>query len=406
MRVVPVPLFLSTLAAARPAAAVWAATGGRSSARRWALPAALALLAAGGAAGEAVPLERLAISAAESRVATFAGRPALFLRLGSAMVEGLSFTDGIIEFDVALPQERCFAGAVFRAEDDKTAPGSTPTASYESFYLRAHQSGNPDANQYTPVFHGVAGWQLYTGEGFSAPTRYPFGEWIAVRIVVAGSRAEVSVGDLELPAVSIGELGRPVAAGEVGLQVFGPTGAWFSALRVTPQAAPPLRGQPPTPAVAPPGSLLSWSVSDAFPEAELEGRTALGPGEKEARRWTALHAERSGVVNLARVQGIGDGRDTAFARATLRCARAGVKELRFGFSDRVRVYLDGTLLYAGRDGYGSRDYRFLGTIGGHDSVYLPLAAGEHELWLAVSDDGGGWGLLAWFPDPEGLVLAE
>ena len=37
--------------------------------------------------------------------------------------------------------------------------------------------------------------------------------------------------------------------------------------------------------------------------------------------------------------------------------------LQLGFSDRVRVYLNGELQYAGGNEYRSRDYRYLGTIG-------------------------------------------
>ena len=33
---------------------------------------------------------------------------------------------------------------------------------YEEFYLRPPQSGSPDANQYSPVFHGLTSWQLWT----------------------------------------------------------------------------------------------------------------------------------------------------------------------------------------------------------------------------------------------------
>lgn len=33
----------------------------------------------------------------------------------------------------------------------------------------------------------------------------------------------------------------------------------------------------------------------------------------------------------------------------------------FGCSDRAKVYLNGRLLYAGDNGYASRDYRHLGT---------------------------------------------
>jgi hypothetical protein len=58
----------------------------------------------------------------------------------------------------------------------------------------------------------------------------------------------------------------------------------------------------------------------------------------------------------------------------------------------------------GDDTYRSRDYRFLGSIGYWDSLYLPLEAGENELVVAVSEDFGGWGVQARFPDASGLTL--
>ena len=46
----------------------------------------------------------------------------------------------------------------------------------------------------------------------------------------------------------------------------------------------------------------------------------------------------------------------------------------------------------------NRDYRFLGSIGWWDSVFLPLQAGRNELVVAVSEDLGGWGVQARFAD--------
>lgn len=69
----------------------------------------------------------------------------------------------------------------------------------------------------------------------------------------------------------------------------------------------------------------------------------------------------------------------------------------FGYSDRVRVYLKGRPLYRGDNGYRSRDYRYLGTIGLFDELVLPLRAGRNELTFAVSESFGGWGILARFP---------
>ena len=76
-----------------------------------------------------------------------------------------------------------------------------------------------------------------------------------------------------------------------------------------------------------------------------------------------------------------------------------------GFSDRAVVYLNGQPLFAGRDDYKSRDYRFLGSIGWWDTLFLPLQAGDNEIVIAVSETFGGWGIQARFTDPTGLKFA-
>jgi hypothetical protein len=70
--------------------------------------------------------------------------------------------------------------------------------------------------------------------------------------------------------------------------------------------------------------------------------------------------------------------------------------LEIGFSDRAAVFLNGQALFRGDDSYRTRDYRFLGSIGFWDTVYLPLREGVIELVVAVSEDLGGWGLQARF----------
>ena len=115
-------------------------------------------------------------------------------------------------------------------------------------------------------------------------------------------------------------------------------------------------------------------------------------------------SEPSGLADLARINGLRDGRNTVYARASIQADRARTKRLDFGFSDRAIVYLNGEPLYCGDDTYRSRDYRFLGSIGYYDSVYLPLREGENDLAVAVSEDFGGWGVQARFADLHGISL--
>jgi hypothetical protein len=48
----------------------------------------------------------------------------------------------------------------------------------------------------------------------------------------------------------------------------------------------------------------------------------------------------------------------------------------------------------------------MGTIGLFDEVYLPLKKGHNELWLAVTETFGGWGVTALFEDPAGINIKE
>ena len=112
-----------------------------------------------------------------------------------------------------------------------------------------------------------------------------------------------------------------------------------------------------------------------------------------ARTWHSLDAEPTGIANLAQVQGIGEGGDTAFAMLKMTADEAETRQLSLGYSDSAAVYLNGTLIYRGDNTYRSRDYRYLGTIGLFDNVALPLIKGENELCIAVTEAFGGWGLI-------------
>src|SRR5262245_28740923 len=87
---------------------------------------------------------------------------------------------GTIALDRAVSGERSFPGIAWRLD------GTT----YESFFVRPHQMANPDAIQYTPVFNDVSAWQLYHGDGFWAPIRFPLNEWFTIRVAFDGDRCE------------------------------------------------------------------------------------------------------------------------------------------------------------------------------------------------------------------------
>ena len=323
------------------------------------------------------------------------GRPSLRLRGGIATIPDLSFTNGVIEFDLVTTAERGFMGGVWRVQDRDNL---------EWFFLRPHQSGNPDATQYTPVFNGVSGWQLYHGERYTVSVVYRFGEWFRVRILFVDQCAEIYVADLEQPALLVDGLKRKAQAGRVGLGVGGFQPGHFSNFSFTPTDSPPIKGRCGGAENAVDGVIPSWLVSDVFAESALDDSQSLDLGN---RTWTHLETEHSGLANLARVTGLGDAAKTVFARKVIHSDHKQTKRLDFGFSDRVRVYLNGQPLFRGNDAYQSRDYRFLGSIGYYDALYLSLREGRNELVLAVTEDlGFGWGIQAKLGDLEGLTLED
>ena len=117
-----------------------------------------------------------------------------------------------------------------------------------------------------------------------------------------------------------------------------------------------------------------------------------------------LDVEERGIANLARLVGNGDGRNTVVAAVTLTSDRERTVRVRFGYSDRVRVFLNGRLLYAGNAGFGTRDPEFLGIVGLFDELALPLKRGPNELWFAVSETFGGWAVTADVPDRAGITI--
>jgi hypothetical protein len=302
---------------------------------------------------ETVPFEseRWTWERAEPTLTEHLGRTCVFVPDSMATMADVEFMDGVIEADFAVPPERGFHGVLWRAKDDEN---------FESFFVRPHQVGNPDAVQYTPVFNGISAWQLYHGPGYWAPVAFPLEEWFRIRVVFAGERAEVYVGDMDDPALAIRELKCPVEPGRVGVFVGGP-GIHLSGFAYDPTGSVEFRAPALPPVSTLDGVVPAWWISDAFAEEALAASAPfLDRGRLAARTWSRLASEASGLVNLARVNGLRAGKNTVFARTAIRSARAQTKRLELGFSDRAVLYLNGQALYRGDDTYRSRDYRFLG----------------------------------------------
>jgi len=335
----------------------------------------------------------------EVKTAEYQGRKCIYLNGGSAVVKDFDMRDGVVDVDVATPANRGFFGIEFRVANNG--------ANSEWVYLRQHRSGYSDAMQYTPVLNTGLNWQIYNGPGFTGAVDIPKDTWFHMRLEVSGAQAKFFVKDMDRPALVMPDLKSGVQKGQVAFSVL--TGAtYISNFEIHTSADAPWERH--TPAM-PAGTLTKWNISPAYDALQRDLEQPLTETESKAIEWQEVEAEPPGFVVLyryrqaphPRVSFATDfskrlepqpGTKVIYARTNIESDSEQVKKLDIGYSDEVRVFLNGKILYRGRSAQNFRDPGFLGIISADDdALYLPLKKGSNELVLAVSELGGGWGFV-------------
>lgn len=342
----------------------------------------------------------------------YEGEMALYLKQSSAQLAEVNFKNGVIEFDMYLKDLWTFSGFFFRVKD---------ALNYEELYFRPHRSGSPDAYQYCPKLNGKASWQLYhdqhrgvfTGNpefypagplnGFNGKIDLPFDRWMHVKLVIAGNQAALYLDRSEEPSYFIHELKGPNVRGAVGIYTGwgGVHFANFSVVSNDNQELPVVEKME-IPELE--NRIRSWQVSNVVEEQILTANT-ISSELIDGLQWTGLESEPTGITNLSRLATVEGQKNTVFAKLEINAKEDMIKALTLGYSDRLVVYCNGQKIYAGNNGYRSRDFRYLGTIGLFDEVYLPLKKGKNIIYCAVSESFGGWGLMGQM-DRSGVKVRE
>lgn len=324
----------------------------------------------------------------------FLGREAVRLHRGTATLKDTDFSTGSVEFDVSFQREQEFAGLFFRAHD----------ADADYFYLRPHQSGHPDSNQYIPLLDHDDTWQIYSGPEYQSNETYIFGGWNHIRLEIYPTSADVSINgalSLRIPKLqgkfTHGELALAGLSGRAttATQIF------FSNFRYRafPNEAP--SDMPKLSSFAPPGLVAHWKVWPTMTESEARAMATRPYASLSGG--TNLDVEHNGIANIGRLDSLkenGDG--TTLAAFTVRSDSDQVKMLKVGFSDKVTVFVNGSPVYIGDNSQYLRDPRFLGIVGLFDTIAVPLHRGENAIVLMVTEHGGGWAAEAQFTDRSGL----
>lgn len=321
------------------------------------------------------------------------GRKALRLLDGVATLKAPGFTTGTIAYDVLVTPGPTYTGLRFHGE------GST----YEYVYLRPDRSGERDSNQYLPVFNGDQAWQIYAGPEFSSEEGYAAVGWTHVEARIYPDSADIYINgrlSLRIPELKTGRTDGFVAfsASQGSRNPLGQV--YYSNVRysIAPLAKP--ADMPAPMRLSSPGLVRRWQVGPALTEADALAAAAKGAWTGLA--WKALPVEANGIANLSRAGAKSKAQDTTVARFVVNADKAGPRLLRFGYSDKVHVFVNGQELFEGDATFLSRDQQFLGTVGFHDAVIAPLKRGRNEVAFVVRENYGGWAAAAEFADPAGL----
>ena len=322
----------------------------------------------------------------------FRGKEAIALINEGTVTLNKEYKNALIEFDIAMPEGAVLGGVKFRMQDEYN---------YENFYLRMHEDGAEHALQYTPVFNDYSAWQLYHGSNYCRSAFFRNGDWMHVRIAIFDDWMEVYLNRNDRLALHVFDLKHAIEPGQ--LQLWSSSTCYFTNFSVQELEDYDFfydRQPKPTPAE---GTVLEWDLSNAFMDGQMDF-TAPYVMLPESLAWRKHPCEYNGVINLARYEGPFEENDTRIARFTIESDKDQRKRLQFGYSDIGKLLLNGKIIYEGQRIFGSRDDSYYGTIGYFDNVYLDLKKGRNEVWFVVTENFGGWGVMARFSDLEGITL--
>jgi len=299
---------------------------------------------------------------------TWRGRPALRLEDGLAIIPDLQVENASLDVLIGVDGP-AYPGIAFRLQD---------TLNFELAYTVPHVSGQWDALQYDPVFHGSNTWQIFIGPGYQSAAIVPTGEWFRLSVSFHDSKAAIQVDGQ--PPLAIERLAHKTATGSLGLWTYRP--AYFCDLTVK-----PLEMESFLPRAAHPSNL---DLVDAW---FLEDYGVLG-------------CEPNGTLNLNRFLPI----TTRSARLTRHFELSQFEQLCFkiGFSDRLSLEIDGKEIYTGEHTFkGFDDRAARGYVeAGMDAAMVKVGPGKHLLSATIEvSEPFGWGIaigvesdtLRWLP---------
>lgn len=232
-----------------------------------------------------------------------------------------------IEAEVAVPGPEGFVGLVFGARD---------TGNYELVYISPGSSTTPGEIQYDPIMNGSSTWQIYNGPVYQAPVAFPAGQWTKFALEVQPHGVAVYIGETTSPSLVITNLQHGPAQGRVGF--WGNLPGYIRNLSVEPIQPPSIPStEPDLRRLAQESFITEWHVSEPY---------ALERSDDSMKGWTVATVEENGCLNMNRLYAAAE-KGAVQAKCRFELAEASESVLSLGFSDAVRLWINGENVYEG-----------------------------------------------------------
>jgi hypothetical protein len=340
---------------------------------------------------------------------THRGVPAIQGRNGSyyqVFLKDRVFSNGTIEFDVELTGAG-FPGINFRMSPDRK--------NGDNFYIRSFGPVPPEARntlQYAAIMDGMSIWDL--SDEYQSGAVINQGAWNHVKLVINGKQMKAYVNDMSRPALSVPELEGLNESGGISLS----GNVIYANLVIRPNAN---EGLPASPGYQTSANdtryIRNWELSPqqefpfgrdiVMPLPSMHGTLNKSELPDSSTKWVPIRAESRAIVNLSRKYGSADNdrRRMAWLRTTITSAKAQNKSLQFGFSDEAWVFLNGQIVFVGKNYFGMPQMKNDGrcTID-NSSFNLPLKEGKNELLIGLANYFYGWGIIARFENMNDIKM--
>lgn len=321
---------------------------------------------------------------------TYNGRKTLSLN-GKATLKDVSFSNGTLEVDVLANSSRSFAGIFFRSQEETA----------EEVYLRMHKSEQPDAVQYTPVYHGEGNWQLYREH--QAKVFFKKKGWNRLKVSVTDNTAKVFLNDLLI--MEIPSLKTENNKGSIGIWALFENR--FSNFKYTKDSMAPLKTD--SSKKSDPNVVYQWDISESrsyLPDAFTD--------DFSRRSYKKVSAEESGLLPIGKYikkPSIGNfeknREDYIVLRLKIRSDSIQRKQFIFDYSDKAIIFLDQVKLFQGNNAFRSKGNQFKGHMHPDaNAITLALKKGWNTLYMVVIEKANGWGFMGKFENMEGISLKQ